>query len=290
MKTTGILRTLAIGLVALTIASCSTTKQNTVKPSNVIPQDRQVVGQSNKLKTYTTEDLAKGIIGGDWGIQEVFGKDAVGETAPYLKFSTDDKVYGNNGCNTINATYKYNPKDSTLSFINPITTLRACGMTGITDKEIDQALIQTHYYRWKIEDDASFLYFFDKSHNLVMTLFRQNFDFLNGTWKITAINDEPIVDDKLKLVFDTDQKKVHGNTGCNIFNGNLMTDMEVPNSISFESVAVTMMLCPDMETQTAFLVALEEASRAKPVHKDKVILYNNFNTPVLTLERTDSKD
>lgn len=36
-----------------------------------------------------------------------------------------------------------------------------------------------------------------------------------------------------RLVIDVPEGKVHGNTGCNILNGSLETDMEAANSISF---------------------------------------------------------
>ena len=122
-----------------------------------------------------------------------------------------------------------------------------------------------------------------------MLLTHQNLDFLNGTWKVVEIDGEPVNVEKMKLVLDVDEHKVHGNTGCNVLNGSLETDLDAPNTFSFENMAVTMMMCPQIEYQTAMLVALEEACRAKPIDKNKVQLLDTNGEPVLTLVRTSDK-
>ena len=99
-----------------------------VKKEAVLPTDREKIVQPVS-SVYTSDDLAKGIIKGDWAIEKVNGMPAVGETAPFLKFDPAAKrVYGNNGCNIINASFLYNPADSTLSFSDLASTMMACGM------------------------------------------------------------------------------------------------------------------------------------------------------------------
>ena len=59
---------------------------------------------------------------------------------PFLKFVASDKrVYGNNGCNVINAAYSYNPADSTISFGDLASTMMMCHKEGLTDYEINTA-------------------------------------------------------------------------------------------------------------------------------------------------------
>lgn len=268
----------------------SGTSSSTNTPTKVLPQDRQAIEKPTKSKTYTPEEFAKGIVKGDWAIDSVFGQKAIGEKAPYLKFSDiDHKVYGNNGCNTINADYTYDASASTLTFSNVAVTMMLCHLEGITDTQINMALNDTRTYSLEEDTDGYILNLFNKDGDNVMTLSHQNFEFLNGTWKVAAINGTPIHNDKMKLVFDIDEHKVHGNTGCNVLNGELQTDMEAPNSISFESIAVTMMLCPEMEHQTALLVALEDACRAKPTGRNQVEFFNPNGNLVLTLERTSDR-
>ena len=256
----------------------------------VLPQDREAIDVRTDPKMYSPEEFAKGILKGDWAIETVMGQEAVGQTAPYIKFANDEgRIYGNNGCNTINGEYRYNPSDSTLRFENVAVTMMLCSKEGITDYLINQALNETRSYSLEDVDDGYLLNLYNEFGKEVMRLTHQNLDFLNGTWRIVKINGEDIDVKDMKLVFDIDEHKVHGNTGCNIINGRLETDLDEPNTFSFESMAVTMMYCPQIEYQTAMLVALENACRAKPIDKNRVELLDSSGKPVITLQRTSDR-
>lgn len=260
-----------------------------VKKEAVLPTDRENIVQPVS-SVYTSEDLSNGIVKGDWAIEKVFGKEAIGETAPYLKFEPSEKrVYGNNGCNIINAAYQYNPSDSTLTFSNLVSTMMACGMTGITDAEINSALSASRYYTWSLNGDDYFITLLDSDHQPVLELMHQNFQFLNGTWAVKEIDGEEIDIPDMKLVIDVDEGKIHGNTGCNILNGSLETDMDAANSISFQKIGLTRMACPTPNYETQLLVALEDASKAKPLQQERVELLNNLGKVVLVMERTSDK-
>lgn len=281
------------GLIIL--GSCTNLKKITftadpeVKKEAVLPTDREKIVQPVS-SVYTSEDLAKGIIKGDWAIEKVNGQPAVGETAPFLKFDPAGKrVYGNNGCNIINASYTYNPADSTLSFSDLISTMMACGMEGITDYAMNAALGAAHYYSWKLNGDDYLMTVYDADHNPVLEMMHQNFQFLNGTWLVKAIDGEAVDIPEMKLVIDVDEGKIHGNTGCNILNGTLETDMDAANSISFQKIGITRKLCPLPNYETQLLVALEDASKAKPLQQDEVELLNNLGKVVLLLERTSDQ-
>lgn len=282
---------LAISLLPL--GACSAIKKGSdggdVKKEAVLPTDRETIVPPVS-SVYTSEDLSNGVVKGDWAIERVNGKTAVGETAPYLKFDPSQKrVYGNNGCNIINASYSYNPADSTLTFSNMASTMMACGMTGITDMEINAALAASRYYTWSLNGDDYLITLLDADHQPVMEMMHQNFQFLNGTWAVKAIDGEPIDVPDMKLVIDVDEGKIHGNTGCNILNGSLETDMDAANSISFQKIGLTRMACPAPNYETELLVALEDASKAKPLQEDKVQLLNNIGKVVLLMERTSDK-
>lgn len=301
IRTTHLLPALAIG-AAILLSGCDliekfgnkieniTDSGKNVKQDAVLPQDRERIAQNTSAKAYTSEEIGRGVVKGDWAIEKVMDKPAVGETAPFLKFVPEEKrVYGSNGCNVINATYSYNPADSTLSFGNVISTMMACGKEGITDSEINAALNNVKYYRWELKDTEYYLYLYDASMHPMLELMHQNFDFLNGTWKVTAINDEPVDNPDMKLVIDIDEGKIHGNTGCNILNGTIETDMEAANSISMQGIATTRMACKDPHYETRLLVALEDASTAKAVSPTVVVLLNPQGESVLQLERTTDK-
>lgn len=258
-----------------------------VKKEAVLPQDREQIQVKTAVKTYTPEELHRGVVKGDWAIETVDGEKAVGETAPYLKFVPSEKmVYGNNGCNVINANYKYNPSDSTLSFSGIASTMRLCAMEGITDSKIAIALDQTRNYTWEEKGSSYYLYFYNEAKKCVMSLMHQNFQFLNGVWKVMAIDGADVKNSLMKMVIDVDEGKIHGNTGCNILNGTLEIDMDAANSISFQAIGMTQKACPEPNYETALIFALEDASAAKPVSTDAVILYNSQGKEVLRLQRT----
>ncbi|MDE6768745.1 MAG: META domain-containing protein, partial [Muribaculaceae bacterium] len=283
---------MALSLIPL--GACNAVKKagdtgKDVKKEAVLPTDREKIVQPVS-SVYTSEDLANGIIKGDWAIEKVNGKTAVGETAPFLKFEPSEKrVYGNNGCNVINASYQYNPADSPLTFSNLVSTMMACGMTGITDIEINAALDAARYYTWSLNGDDYLITLLDADRQPVIEMMHQNFQFLNGTWLVKEIDGEAVNVPDMKLVIDVDEGKIHGNTGCNILNGSLETDMDAANSISFQQLGVTRKACPDMNYETRLLVALEDASKAKPLQEGRVELLNSLGKVVLVMERTSDK-
>ena len=71
--------------------------------------------------------------------------------------------------------------------------------------------------------------------------------------------------------FNLDESRIYGNVGCNTINGALMQEDGKPNSLRFDNVATTMMMCPDMETETIVLNALNE-TKSFSMKDDKVYL------------------
>ncbi|MBS1775787.1 MAG: META domain-containing protein [Bacteroidetes bacterium] len=75
---------------------------------------------------------------------------------------------------------------------------------------------------------------------------------LNGTsvaWKEGWVH-EP------QITFQSSDHRVHGNGGCNTFFGTYQIGSG--NSIHLSQMGATMMACPNMETETAFLQTLEK--------------------------------
>lgn len=285
-------------LMGAILSSCSVFKKTStptaetgtdVIKESVLPSDRaDIVKEVSSV--YTSEEISKGIVKGDWAIETVNGKPAIGEKAPYLKFvPAEGRMYGNNGCNVINAEYKYNPQDSTISFDYLNSTMMFCHKEGLTDTEINMALGATRYYSWSLQGDDFFITFYDEAHKPVMELMHQNFQFLNGTWSVKEISGESVDVPKMKLVIDVEEGKLHGNTGCNVINGSLEINMESANSISFQAISKTLMLCPDDSYEMPLLSALEEATKARPLKGGKVELLDNMGKVVLVLERSSDK-
>lgn len=281
-------RITGIFAVATLICGCSLLEklEKPVQKEAVLPTDKEQIMTDRVTKTYTPNELSLGIVKGNWAIESVYGKKAIGESSPFLRFeAAENKMYGNNGCNTINASIKYNPADSTISFSNIISTMMACAKEGITDYEVNRALDATRFYKWELNESEFWVWLLDENHNEVMALMHQNFGFLNGAWSVAAINEEPTNNDDMQLVFDVDEHKIHGNTGCNILNGTFDTNLGTANSISFQAIGLTQMACQDASRETQFVVALEDAAYVRPVSADRVLLIDNNGETVLTLVR-----
>lgn len=227
-------------------------------------------------------------LSGDWAIETVLGKKAVGETAPFIKFvPSENRIYGNNGCNIINGAYKTDAKEKTISFGNLATTMMLCAQNNITDAEIGEALGLT--VKYSIEngnDEESILRFFDAGGKEVMSLMHRDFHFLDGTWAVKTIDGEAVNLEGMKIALDVDEKRMHGNTGCNIINGELETDMDAANSISFSKIGMTKMACPDSGWETRMMVALEEAVTAKKLSADEIEFIGSSGQQVMVLKKT----
>lgn len=274
----------------------STVKDKTINGATAV---KETVKKDAATATEKVNDVLKdiaysqanGSISGDYAIESVFGKKAVGETAPFLKFvPSEGKIYGNNGCNILNGKFTSSYADKTISFKDLATTMMMCGQTGITDVEIGQALGMTEKYTLEETGYENVLTFFDADGKQVMQLMHRDFHFLDGTWKVEQINGEPVNIDGMKLALDVDEKRVHGNTGCNIINGDLETDMDTANSISFSGIGMTRMMCPDSGWETRMVMALEEAVTAKKISNDEIEFLGSNGRQVMLLKRTEAID
>ncbi len=277
----------ALALASAALTSCSLMQKN-VKTEAQLPSDRETVTTPASNAEYRSKALEHGAIGGYWAIAEVGGKKAVGEEPPYLKFETEThRVYGNNGCNVLNGSYTSNPADSTLSFSELATTMRLCATEGLSETDINQALGFTRHYTWSRENLLYKVTLLSADYKPLMTLVHQNYEFLNGTWTVSALGRTPVDKPDIKLVIDVEEQKIHGNTGCNILNGSLIPDMLSPGALTFTNLSTTRMMCPDIELETSLLVALEEVTVARPVNTASVDLLDAQGQCILTLRRVD---
>lgn len=266
-----------------------TVKTEAVKDMNAAKADAEkaLAKADGKLQA-----KAGGALSGDWAIETVLGKKAVGETAPFIKFVPgENRIYGNNGCNVINGQYSADSAEKTISFGHLATTMMMCGMNNITDAEIGEALgLTVSYSLEERADNESILRFFDAGGKQVMELMHRDFHFLDGTWAVTAIDGEKVNIKGMKVALDVDEKRIHGNTGCNIINGVLETDMDAANSISFSRIGMTRMACPDSGWETRMMVALEEAVTARKAGADEIELIGSNGKQVMLLRKASPFD
>ena len=110
---------------------------------------------------------------------------------------------------------------------------------------------------------------------------------LSGEWAIELVNGKKIVGTAEVapfIGFNTDENRIYGNVGCNSINGALLQDEKAANSLKFENIATTMMMCPDMETETIVLNALNE-TRSFSMKDGKVYLLGENGNELLVLKK-----
>lgn len=106
-----------------------------------------------------------------------------------------------------------------------------------------------------------------------------------GEWKIVAVNGETVeskMEKKPFLAFDQQEKRVHGNSGCNIVNGGYTQDK--PGQLKFGMLMSTMMACPEMDLERKILTAMEQVESYVRV-KDTYELRDKDGKAVLILKK-----
>lgn len=280
---------LLIATTALTLGSCSIFNQKgkTVNGSEAIVRDKT---ETNAKQSKPETDIAESITG-EWIIVSAGGKQIPStDDMPYVTFEKPTgKLYASDGCNIINGSYKINP-DGTVSFDNVISTMKFCGDLEY-DNLISLTLASEEPVNVKIEKvgQESFIRFYNQKGKEIMSARKHNMDFLNGNWQIISVNGKAIDGDEANIFIDINELKVHGNTGCNFFNGQLYINPDKSNAIDFSNLASTRMLCHNMDQESAIFLALEETTTAIEGSEGRVMLLNSAGKELMSLRKAAPK-
>ncbi|MDD2961248.1 MAG: META domain-containing protein [Muribaculaceae bacterium] len=287
MTTNQILILAISGLLGL--ASCSIFKKSetivaTPTTEKEFEEEEADSVTPTKILPTTISTLADKHIAGEWTIISVFGKKINMEEMPFLNFDiSTNKMYGNNGCNVINGYFKTG-KNKELEFDQVITSLMACPDVKV-ETSIMKAINETRSYSYSTIKGIIHLNFLDHRGAAILTLKRHNLDGLNGSWTVKEIDGKRMESDKVRLVIDIQELRIHGNSGCNIINGVIVLDPKKNSAIQFSQIASTRMACPDMKIETALLVALEEVEFFKKKNSNELEFFDNKNQKVLIFKR-----
>lgn len=255
--------------IATVVALCGTISCNSKKET-----------QSAQAVTTSTE-----LLSGNWNIITVDGKKIVSEESPFLAFDLKEKrVHGNNGCNIINGQLIVE-NDGTFRLDKVISTMRACAGDN-PEFQIMNALNNTRSFKIESKDNLK-LYNADKKE--VLSLKKQPFSELEGSWNVILINGKPLSDDQKPFItFDTKERRISGSAGCNRMNGQITTDNANEYYISFGQVATTRMACPGT-TEPTMLAALGNVKSFKILSdktgKQSVGLCDAQGNVIITLEK-----
>lgn len=280
-----------IALIALVAISLSCTAQATDKKRTTTDNSttvERVAKVEPEEVVYFPSTFADSRLNGEWNIANVNGQKVTGEDRPFIGFDlAQRRFYGNNGCNLINGE-AITDRNNSLQFGSMISTQRYCADAPF-QYIITSTLEQVRSYKVSRYGNEYYLDLFNQRGHLIMVLCKSDIEFLNGAWRVTAINGTPNNNESIRFVIDLPEKKIHGNAGCNIINGEISIDPDVTNSVQFANIASTRMMCPDLSTETAVLVALEETEKVLAKSDDTISFINHAGNTVLQLVRIDPR-
>lgn len=115
--------------------------------------------------------------------------------------------------------------------------------------------------------------------------YSEGIEALDGEWLICTVNGKPVgKSEKVPFIgFDTRENKIYGNGGCNTFQGNYSQQEGNPRSLVPGSIATTMMMCGDMETEQMILRALNEMKSFYVLSGSRAVLYDAQGTQIMEL-------
>lgn len=258
-------------------------KSNKKKKSSKKPLMPQVAAGQDEKQHYSVE-ISDNTLNGEWTIAEVNGEKITGEeNRPYINFSVAEKrFYGSNGCNILNGDFIV--KGTDLTFENVISTQKACHEAPF-EYEINFTIGQVKSYMVDRIGNEYYLSLFDANKVQTMVLRKHNMDYLNGAWQVMTIDSEACDGEGVQMVIDIPELKLHGNSSCNIVNGQLLIDPDKENSIQFHQLISTLKACPNQNLETSFFVALEKVESAKKGENETVLMYDKNGIVVLVLKR-----
>lgn len=275
-------------VASLSMSACSALQSTNSTSSSTKKQTAVAVTGTNTSHSSATSNSLVDNISGEWTITAI-GTTTISqdEDMPYLTFvPAEGKFYGSNGCNVLNGDFKIT--DTKLTFSNVLSTQKYCPditydgqiTTFVQDGKSATATIRN-------SGNETYLQLTDVTSQATMTLCRHNMQYLNGQWQVTDINGKGVNDEEANIFFDISELKIHGNTGCNFFNGSILIDPAQPNSINFSGMAVTRMSCPKLDQERLMLVALEETATAVRNNDGTVSLRNSSGKVVLKLKKVE---
>lgn len=257
-----------IMIMALT-TSCKTTRtaESTQPTTTPTTQETHI-----HMKALSIEQLR-----GEWLFTQALGKEVVGDEPVRIIFDTHShRVFGNNGCNTFNGTLVMGDNCS-MEFTNCMSTTMAC-RPEVTDNNVMQAVNDTrHYNAVEVSNNSIVIELLDGNYQRVALVSRQMREVLNGNWEVVELDGKKVrLEQKPTMIIDIEARKLSGNSGCNIMNGEIEYDnTTLNNGIRFTGVASTRRMCAPaaMEVEDKMLGLLNNIDSFRILDNNRVALY-----------------
>lgn len=116
---------------------------------------------------------------------------------------------------------------------------------------------------------------------------------LGGRWEITSVNGNAVEmtapDAEIPFLgFDTASGRVSGNAGCNSIMGGF-TAVPSEGKISFDKIASTRMMCPDMTFEQSVLQALDKVTGYKNEGSGRMVLLGADGKGLISLSKVNTE-
>lgn len=237
---------------------------------------------------------------GSWNIVKVRANavPADAQPAPFIDFDYARKsISGNAGCNRMMAQFSVDSlREGSLSF-GPIASTRMACPDMSLEANILEALSEVASFRAvhsaKDEETAPFRLALCSEEGEELLLLEKapaatdGAAALEGYWAIRTV-EKALIDPSENtpyLAFNPAENTVYGNAGCNMINGSYQADDQ--GALSFGAMAATLMMCADMDTETAILRALGKVVSFR-IEQDNLALCDSLGNAVLGLEKDNS--
>lgn len=228
-------------------------------------------------------------IDGEWKFDNVYGRPVMGEDdRPYIIFEAGNspRFYAFDGCNYMSGRYTVVEKN-VMQLSDVLTTSNIC-VDNPQSSEIRAVIAQGKYFELTTLRSEEFLEILNVKRQRIGTLHRHCITALNGMWEVAAIGDMKVSDkNPPTIVIDLLEKKIHGNSGCSLFNGTIYQDPDKDVSVQFQGMNVSKHNCAEIATETALLVALERVEMAFLDGDTKAVLCDANGNHLITLVRTE---
>lgn len=236
--------------------------------------------------------LSLSALNGEWNITEVEGQKIAADKLPFIGFDvTQKRIYGNSGCNRMMGTFEADSLKPGMLKFGQIGSTRMMCPDMKTEQMVLSVMDKVASYQ-TVSDKPEVIALCNQDGKPLLVLEKKeapkvSLSDLSGEWVIELAGGNKIVataEVAPFIGFNTDESRIYGNVGCNTINGALIQDEDVPSSLRFENVATTMMMCPDMQTETIVLNALNE-TRSFDVKDGKIYLLGENGNELLVLKK-----
>ncbi len=281
---------IALSLAALLMATPATmmarekkNKQNKKMSKQEVVVDQNIPVTQSPVAVAITDPATQ--LRGEWNIETLRNKPLTTRQRAYLYLDFDNnRVYGNNGCNSINGEFRMRGRE--LVFSDLLTTDNTCHSNS-NERNIMKALEEVRKVQVTTLYNIYYMYLLNSKGQAVMMLKSQNIDFMNGAWAVKEMNNENVSEHNLRLVIDTPMRTVHCNTGENIINGLITVDPAKDFAIQFEDLVSSGYEGENVDLETSLLIALEMAETCKRINAREVALLDGKGNMVLVLDKLE---